>query len=84
MSLIFQVAQTLTMSASKSIVLTGGATAENVFWEVAGSVSLDTGAHLEGVMLASTSVALGTSASITGRLLAQTAVTLASSDAVGP
>jgi hypothetical protein len=81
---IFQVAQTLTMSASTSIILKGGVTAENVFWEVAGSVSLDTGAHLEGVMLASTSVALGTSASIKGRLLAQTAVTLASSDVVGP
>jgi Ice-binding-like len=65
---------------------TGGVapTAENVFWDVAGTVTLDTSAHLEGVMVAQTSIALGTSASIHGRLLAETAVTMADSVVVGP
>jgi len=81
---IFQIAQTLTVSDGKRIVLTGGATAENVFWDVAGTVTLGTSAHVEGVMVAQTSIALGTSASVKGRLLAETAVTMADSVVVGP
>jgi hypothetical protein len=81
---IFQIAQTLTVSDGKRIVLTGGATAENVFWDVAGTVTLGTSAHVEGVMVAQTSIALGTSASVKGRLLAETAVTMAASVVVGP
>jgi hypothetical protein len=47
-----------------------------VFWQAAGTVSLDTGAHLEGNVLSQTEITLATGASINGRLLAQTAVTL--------
>lgn len=36
---IFQIAQGLTMSAAKSIVLSGGAVAKNVFWQVSGNVA---------------------------------------------
>jgi hypothetical protein len=81
---IFQIAQTVTVSDGKRILLVGGATAENVFWEVAGTVTLGTSAHVEGVVVAQTSIALGTSASIRGRLLAETAVTMADGVAVGP
>ncbi len=81
---IFQVAQNLTMSSATNIVLTGGAVAKNVFWEVAGSAEFGTTAHFEGVLLAQTGVALKTGASITGRLLAQTAVTVDHSAIVQP
>jgi len=73
---IFQVAQDLTMSSGASVLLAGGALPENVFWQVAGQVSLGTTAHAEGVVLTQTSVTLATGASINGRLLAQTAVSL--------
>ena len=73
---IFQVAQDLNMSSATNIVLTGGALADNVFWQVSGSVEIGTTAHCEGNVLSMTAVNLGTGASIVGRLLAQTAVTL--------
>ncbi|HVR19574.1 MAG TPA: ice-binding family protein, partial [Polyangiaceae bacterium] len=81
---IFQVAQDLTVSSATSVVLSGGALAKNVFWQVSGEVTLGTTAHFEGVVLSQTSVTLGTGASINGRLLAQTAVTLDGSTLVEP
>ena len=73
---IFQIAQNLTISSGVKIVLTGGALAKNVFWQVSGLADLDTTAHVEGVVMSQTSIALHSGASINGRLLAQTAVTL--------
>ena len=81
---IFQIAQGLTVSNGTQINLTGGALAKNVYWQVAGAVSVGTTAHLEGVVLSKTGVALNTGASIDGRLLAQTAVTLDSSTVIEP
>jgi hypothetical protein len=48
--------------------------AKNIFWQVAGAVTIGTTAHLEGVVLAKTLIAVNTGASVNGRLLAQTAV----------
>jgi Ice-binding-like len=73
---IFQVAQDLTVGNGAHVVLTGGAIADNVFWQVGGLVDLGTTSHCEGVVLSATSARLGTGASVVGRLLAQTAVTL--------
>jgi hypothetical protein len=73
---IFQVAGTLNEANSVRVTLTGGALAKNVFWQVAGSVSIGTAAHFEGVVLGKSLIAVKTGASVTGRLLAQTAVTL--------
>jgi hypothetical protein len=81
---IFQIAQDLTMSSATSIILTGGALPQNVFWQVSGQVDIDTTAHFEGVVLTQTSITLRTGASINGRLLAQTAVNLDGNTLVEP
>ncbi len=81
---IFQVDKDLTVSNATSVVLSGGAVPQNVFWEVAGSVSLGTTTHFEGVILTQTMIALGTGASVHGRLLAQTEVSLEKSIVVAP
>ena len=73
---IFQIAEDLTVSHATSVVLSGGALAQNVFWQVSGHVSLDTAAHFEGIVLSQTAISLNTGASLNGRLLAQTAVSL--------
>lgn len=73
---IFQVAQTLNQAPATRITLAGGALAKNVFWQVAGSVTIGTTAHFEGIVLGKTLIAVNTGASVNGRLLAQTAVTL--------
>jgi hypothetical protein len=79
---IFQIAQNLTVSSAVQVVLTGGALAKNVFWQVAGAADLGTTSHLEGTILCQTGISLKTGASINGRLLAQTAVTLSGSAVV--
>jgi hypothetical protein len=58
------------------ITLAGGALAKNIFWQVAGAVTVGTTAHFGGVVLAKTMIAVNTEATVNGRLLAQTAVTL--------
>lgn len=73
---IFQIDGALTQAAGVNIILTGGALAENIFWQVADTVSIGTGAHFEGNILAKTNISFGTNASINGSLYAQTAVTL--------
>ena len=73
---IFQVAGTLNQGNATRVTLAGGARAKNIFWQVAGAVTVGTTAHFEGVILAKTMIAVNTGASVTGRLLAQTAVTL--------
>ena len=73
---IFQVAGTLNQAPGKRVILAGGARPKNIFWAVAGAVTLGTSAHFEGVILAKTMIAANTGASVNGRLLAQTAVTL--------
>ena len=73
---IFQIAGTLNQANGMRVTLAGGARAKNIFWAVAGAVTLGTTAHFEGVILGKTMIAVNTGASVNGRLLAQTAVTL--------
>ena len=72
---IFQ-AQSLSLTAAKQIVLTGGALPKNVFWQINGMVILNAMARLEGVILTSTSIAVGANVLVNGRLLGRTGVTL--------
>jgi hypothetical protein len=73
---IFQVAGTLNQASATRVTLAGGARAKNIFWQVAGAVTIGTTAHFEGIVLAKTMIAVNTGATVNGRLLAQTAVTL--------
>ena len=81
---IFQIAGTLTTSSKKNIILSGGAKATNIFWQVAGAATLGTSSHFEGIILGQTGITLNTSASINGRLLAQTAVALQMATVIHP
>ena len=73
---IMQVSGNLNQANTTRITLAGGALAKNIFWQVAGSTTLGTNAHFEGVVLSKTLIAVNTGTSVNGRLLAQTAVTL--------
>lgn len=81
---IFEIGQDLTMAGATNIVLSGGAQAKNVFWQVAGFVEIGTTSKFEGVILCQTMVALRTGASINGRVLAQTQVVLDQNIVVQP
>lgn len=75
---IFQIAGNLSIAGGKSVNLSGGAQARNIFWQVAGGVGVDLGttSHFEGTILSQAGINLQSGASLNGRLLAQTAVTL--------
>ena len=77
---IFQIVSTLTTAANNShVFLDGGATAQNVFWQVGSSATLGTSTIFEGTIMAQASISLDTNARLDGRALARTgAVTLLS------
>jgi Ice-binding-like len=74
---IFQIGSTLVTAPGARVVLTNGAQACNVFWQVSSSATLDTTTTFVGTIMALTSISLNNGASISGRALAQNgAVTL--------
>jgi hypothetical protein len=81
---IFQIAGDLTMSAAKNVILAGGAQAKNIYWQVAGKVTVGTTSHFEGIILCKTAVVFQTSSSLNGRIYSQTSVTLDQTTVVQP
>lgn len=81
---IFQIAGNLTTSSGVDVTLSGGALAENIFWQVVGEATLGSNSHFEGIILSKTGVTLNTDASINGRILAQTAAIFDSNVVVEP
>ena len=82
---IFQVASTLTTTAGRKIILSGGAQAKNVFWQVGTSATLGTTSVFQGNILADQSITLNTGSELNGRALTRIgAVTLDSSIVTKP
>ncbi len=81
---IFQIAQTLGISSGKQVILSGGAKAKNIFWQVAGQTTLGTTSKFNGNILDQTAIVLQTGARLNGRALAQTAVTLDANAVIVP
>lgn len=77
---IFQIAEGLKLQDGKSIILTGGAIPQNVFWQVAEDVTLQAGTIFNGIILGQTAVNMNTGAVLNGRALVQAAVTLIAND----
>ena len=75
---IFQMGSTLTTTTGHQVILTGGAQAANIFWQVGSSATIGAGTVFKGTVMAEQSISLATSASLEGRALARHgAVTLA-------
>lgn len=72
---IFQISQGLDISSGVQIVLSGGALAQNIYWQVF-SADLQTTSIFKGTIISQTAIVLKTGASINGRLLSGTGVTL--------
>lgn len=81
---IFQIASTLTVTSGRQVILTGGAQAANVFWQVGSSATLGTGSDFSGIVMALASITLETGATLHGRALASTGGVTLDSNVVGP
>lgn len=78
---VFQIASTLTTASNSSVVLTNGATAGNVFWQVGSSATLGTNTAFTGSVFALISDTVTTGTSVAGSVFALTgAVTLDSNN----
>ena len=75
---IFQISGDLSIASGKSVLLSGGALASNIFWQVGGvtGATLGTTATVNGTILSAKQIILATGAVLNGRALAQTQVTL--------
>ena len=70
---IFQIASDFTTvgGAGGNVILSGGAQAKNVTWQVGSSATIGNGTSFKGNILALTSITMNTTATIDGRLLAR-------------
>jgi Ice-binding-like/Bacterial Ig-like domain len=80
---IFQTASTLTTAAARQVILTGGAKASNVFWQVGTSATFGTTSSFSGTILADQAITMNTGASLAGRSLARIAVVALDDNAIG-
>ncbi|MBA3456824.1 MAG: DUF3494 domain-containing protein [Deltaproteobacteria bacterium] len=81
---ILQIASTLDVSANMRVVLSGSAQAKNIYWQVAGQVTIHAGAHFEGIILAKTGVTLQNMASMKSRVYAQSMIALDNNQITAP
>ncbi|HET9951165.1 MAG TPA: ice-binding family protein [Candidatus Eisenbacteria bacterium] len=82
---IFQMASTMTTTSGRAVILTGGAKASHVFWQVGSSATIGTTSIFKGTIMADQAITLGTGATLEGRALARIgAVTLAGNSVVMP
>jgi len=74
---IIQIASTLTTTSGRKVILSGGASPGNIFWQVGSSATIGTNSDFKGIILAMESVTLKTGATLDGRAFARTgAVTM--------
>jgi hypothetical protein len=68
---IFQVPSKLVTDSASNVILTDGASACNVFWQVGSSATLGTSSDFTGTILALTSITVNNGVTIAGRALAR-------------
>jgi len=79
---IFQIASTLTTTAGRQVILSGGAKAANIIWQVGSSATLGTTSVFKGTIMADQSITLATGATLDGRALARIAAVALDSNVV--
>ncbi len=69
---IFTIASTLTTTSGLKVILTNGARAANIYWQVGSAATLGTNSELSGTIMAEDAITVTTGARLNGRALART------------
>jgi hypothetical protein len=68
---IIQIASTLTTTSGRRVILSGGAQAKNIFWQVGSSATFGTTSVFKGIVIAMQSISFNTGAKLDGQALAR-------------
>nr|6EIO_A Chain A, Antifreeze protein [uncultured bacterium] len=68
---VIQIASTLTTTPGRKVLLSGGALASNIYWQVSSSASFGTTTSFKGTVIALESITFDTGATLEGRALAR-------------
>lgn len=69
---VIQMKSTFTTTSSRKIILSGGAQAANIFWQVGSSATFGTNSELKGTFFVMESITFQTGATLDGRAMART------------
>lgn len=69
---IIQIASTLTTTSGRKVILSGGALASNIYWQVGSSATFGTTSVFKGTIMAMQSITFETGATLDGKALART------------
>ncbi|MFL5753984.1 MAG: ice-binding family protein [Bacteroidia bacterium] len=79
---IIQIASTLTTTSGRKVILSGGALASNIFWQVGSSATFGTTSAFKGTIMAMQSITFNTGATLNGRALARTGAVIMSGNTI--
>jgi hypothetical protein len=79
---IIQIASTLTTTSGRKVILSGGALASNIFWQVGTSATFGTTSVFKGTVMAMQSITFNTGATLDGRGLARTGAVVMAGNAI--
>ena len=79
---IFQATSDLVTASSSVVLLTGGAQACNVFWQIGSSTTLGTNSTFVGTIMSLTATGLNTGVTLDGRAMARNAAVTLDSDTI--
>jgi hypothetical protein len=68
---IFQMGSTLVTTVGRQVILSGGAQAANIFWQVGSSATIGGSSVFKGTIMADQSITMNTGATLDGRTLAR-------------
>ena len=80
---IIKIASTLTTTPGRQVILSGGALASNIFWQVGSSATFGTTSVFKGTVLAMQSITFNTGAKLEGRCLARTGAVTMDANTIG-